>query len=175
MAEPMSIVTRDGTEPNRAGRTGVSEAMRRLLAGGVEFCDVDADVRADDIRAWESRLRALARDLADCVEAPVRNRVMETLMSPSVPDECCALTALRMNVAGLSARGLARETGVAAPTVDRVERGGACQVRVAHALASRFGLAVWELFDDAASDMLTVRTVEDLRTALTTPAAPRGR
>src|SRR4051794_38659181 len=95
-------LTRGGGQPNRAGREGVAASMSRLLDDGRVFCSPGADINADELRAWAARLRGLAADLADCVEAPVRNRVMETLCSPAVPDDLSALYALRVNVAGES-------------------------------------------------------------------------
>lgn len=153
-------------EPNRAGREGVAAAMARLLDDGQAFCAPDADVDVEKLRAWSTRLRGLASDLADCVEAPVRNRVIETLHSPSVPDDVPALYALRINVAGESARGLGREIDVAAPTIERVEAGAGCQVRVAKSIADRFALRVSELFDHGEGDSLRCRSVGELREAM---------
>lgn len=44
---PMS---RDGQQPNRAGRVGVSAAMGRLLDDGRRFCDVDSGIDAEQVR-----------------------------------------------------------------------------------------------------------------------------
>lgn len=99
-------LTRDGAEPARAGRAGVSAAMRRLLDEGAVFCDAGHDLDIDLLRAWAARLSSLASDLSDCVEAPARNRGMETLCLPALRDDISALYALRVNVAGESARGL---------------------------------------------------------------------
>jgi DNA-binding XRE family transcriptional regulator len=160
-------LTRNGLQPNRAGREGVAASMSRLLDEGRAYCEPDADIDVDALRAWAMRLGGLASDLADCVEAPVRNRVMETLCSPSVPDDAPALLALRINVAGESARGLSREIDVAAPTIERVENGAGCQVRVAKAIADRFALRVSELFDHRGTgDSLTCRSVGELRDVL---------
>lgn len=161
-------LTRNGTEPNRAGRAGVASALARLLDEGRGFCEPEAEFEAEELRAWASRVRGLAGDLADCIEAPIRNRVMETLNSSSLPDELCALHALRINVAGESARGLGREIGVAAPTIERIEQGAGCQVRVAKTIADRFALRVSELFDHSGGDSLRCRSVAELREAMLT-------
>lgn len=163
MPQPL---TRNGREPNRAGREGVAASMSRLLDDGRTFCTPDAEIDPDELRAWAARLGGLAADLADCVEAPVRNRVMETLSSASVPDDVSALYALRINVVGESARGLGREIDVAAPTIERIEDGAGCQVRVAKSIADRFALRVTELFDHGDGESLRCRTVGELRSAM---------
>ncbi len=162
-------LTRDGQQPNRAGRDAVAAAMARLLDEGRELCAAEADLDAEAIRAWSARLRGLAADLADCAEAPVRNRVMETLYSSSVPDDACALSALRINVAGASTRGLGREIDVSAPTIDRVEDGAGCQARVAKAISDRFALRVSELFHHDDGDSMRCRSVGELRDAMISP------
>lgn len=161
-------LTRDGLEPNRAGRAGVAAAMTRLLDDGRRFCDPEADIEAEQVRSWAERLRELSLDLADCIEAPVRNRVMQVLSLPSLPDDTCALYALRLNVLGMSTRELGLECDVAGGTIDRIEDGAGCQPRVAKSIADRFALSVLELFGHE-NDSLTVRTVGQLREAMLTP------
>jgi hypothetical protein len=55
---------------------------------------------------------------------------------------------------------------VAAPTIERVEDGTGCQVRVAKAIADRFALRVTELFEHGAGDSLRCRSVGELREAM---------
>jgi DNA-binding XRE family transcriptional regulator len=109
---------------------------------------------------------ALASDLADCVEAPVRNRVFELLEHPALPDDAVALEMLRVNIAGASPAQLGEEVDVAGRTVARIEDGCGCHPRVANKLADRFALAVSELFGSGPGDKLQARTVAELRAAM---------
>jgi DNA-binding XRE family transcriptional regulator len=166
----MQALSKRGTEPNRAGRSGVAAAMGRLLQDGERFTDPEADIDVEDLRGWAGRLGELARDLADCVEAPLRNRVLEMLASTSVPDDLSALTALRINIAGASYGQLGEEAGVSGRTVERIEEGNGCQVGVAFKLTKRFALRTTELFTlESWGDALLCRTVGELRTAMMDP------
>lgn len=156
-------VTRLGTTPNRAGRAAVAALFAKLLSDGEAFTDPEAEVTARDVRDWAARLRNLSLDLADTIEAPARNRVLEILENPSVPDEANALDMLLLNVAGESPRGYAQEIAVNGRTVERLVEGEGCQARVALAVAEPFALAVTELFR---TESLTVRTVGELREIL---------
>jgi hypothetical protein len=142
--------------------------MGRLLDDGRRFCDPDFGIDAEQVRSSAQRLRELALDLADCVEAPVRNQVMEVLSMPSLPDDTSALYALRLNVFGMSIRELGLECDIAGGTIDRIEDGAGCHPRVAKSLADRFALSVLELFQHE-SDNLIARTVGELREAMVTP------
>lgn len=168
MSANPNALTRDGLQPNRAGRDGVAAAMGRLLDEGRRFSDPRADIEVEQLRSWAERLRELSLDLADCIEAPVRNRVMQVLSMSSLPDETCSLYALRLNALGMSTRELGLECDVAGGTIDRIEAGAGCQPRVAKSIADRFALSVLELFNHD-SDNLTVRTVGELREAMVTP------
>lgn len=174
MPHPTAL-TRDGTEPNRAGRPGVSKAMRRLLDEGAQFVDDTAELSPADLRGWSNRLSHLALELADCVEAPARNRVMEVLSSPGLPDDENALLGLRISVAGASTAQLGEETGVSGRTIERIEAGNGCQVNVAYRIAGRFALSTSELFGRGSGDSLTCRTVAGLREAMTTRSSTRLR
>ena len=147
-----------------------------MLDDGQRFADPESKIEAEQVRSWARRLRELALDLADTLEAPMRNRVMEALSASSLPDDTCALYALRLNALGMSSRELGLECDIAGGTIDRLEEGAGCQARVAKSIADRFALAVTELFDHE-DDSLTVRTVAELRDAMLTPPEfplPRG-
>jgi hypothetical protein len=145
--------------------------MSRLLDDGHVFCDPASAIDAEQLRSWASRLGALARDLADCLELPTGNRVMETLYSSSgVPDHANALYVLRLNVAGQSPGDFAAAAGVSWGTITSAEQGTSCRVKSAAAIADQFALGVLELFDHE-DDTLTVRTVGALRDALTSRTA----
>ncbi len=162
-------LTRDGAEPNPAGRAGVSAAMRRLLDEGVRFTDVDADLDPEKLRSWTARLRELSSNLADCVEAPARNRVMELLSTSWTEDDANAVRVLRSNLNGASPAQFGEVVGVSGRTIERIESGKACQVRIAHRIATHYALRVSELFD---SDHCA-RTVGELRDAMLTPSSTR--
>jgi DNA-binding XRE family transcriptional regulator len=149
--------------------------MQRVLDEGAQFVDVDADIDPQDLRGWSTRLSKLALELADCVEAPARNRVMEVLSSPGLPDDANALAGIRISVAGASASQLGDETGVSGRTIERIEAGNGCQVGVAYRVAGRFALSTSELFEHGRGDSLTCRTVAGLREAMTTPSSTRLR
>ncbi len=170
-----TTITRSGTEPNRSGREAVAGAMRRLLEDGERFTASDSNLSPDELRSWAARLRELALDLADCVEAPARNRVMELLESVSLPDNMNAVWALRENVAGASPGQLASEVDVAGRTIERIEDGEGCQPRVAKSVADRFALSVSELFGHGTrGDALRARTVGELRAMMQTPQDELG-
>lgn len=160
-------VTRDGKAPNSAGRAGVAAALERVLDEGRAFADLERPLEAAAIRSWVTRVTSLGRDLADCVEAPMRNRVMEILESSSVPDDFGALEILRINVAGASCGQFGKELGISGRTVERVESGHGCHVRVAWTIANHFALDTTEMFThDDAGDSLRCRTVGELRHVL---------
>jgi DNA-binding XRE family transcriptional regulator len=167
----LTPLTRDGTEPRRGGREAVAAAMSRLLGEGQRYALPDADVEPEELRSWATRLQELARDLADCVEAPARNRVMEVLACTSVPDDTNALLALRINVAGASYEQLGQEVGVSGRTIERVEDGEGCRVGVAKKLADRFALRTTEFFDTGRTtgESIRCRTVGELREVMVTP------
>ena len=169
MDQPTPL-TRDGVEPNRAGRLGVSAAMRRLLDDGQRFTDVEIELDPEELRSWTMRLSQLSADLADCVEAPVRNRIMELLSASWVPDDENALRVLRFNIVGASAAQLGEAVGVSGRTIERIESGKSCQMRVAWRLAQFFTLRNSELFGGRHSDdRRRCRTVADLRDEMLTP------
>jgi hypothetical protein len=135
VAHPTPL-TRTGTEPNRGGREAVAAAMGRLLDDGQQFAAPDAELDPEELRSWARRLHELARDLADCVEAPARNRVMEVLASTRVSDETNALLALLIDVAGASYEQLGIEVGLSGRTIERIEDGDGCRVKAAKKLAT---------------------------------------
>lgn len=155
--------TRTGGVPNRGGRANVAAAFGRLLKQGERFEDPEAPVSALEIREWAARVRGVADELADTIEAPVRNRVLEALESSAAPDEANALEFILINALGESSRQFGAAAGVSGPTVDRVVSGSSCQVGVAKKIADRLGLATTELFEPRT---LRVRTVADLRAVL---------
>lgn len=63
--------------------------MSRLLEDSRWLCDSVANIDAEQVRSWAARLRELALDLADCVEAPVRNRIMDLLSMPRLSGDTC--------------------------------------------------------------------------------------
>lgn len=178
VVQPARALTRDGHPVNAAGRDGVAAAMRRLLHDGAAFVDPTAKIAAADLRGWTTRLRQLSMDLADCIEAPARNRVMETLESASIGDDRNALEVLRTNVAGASPNQLGTEAGVSGRTIERIEEGLGCRVEVAWKLANHFALSTPELFHHlegpSGRDTLHARTVGDLREVLATPGDQNG-
>lgn len=169
----LTPLTRDGTEPNPAGRAGVSAAMRRLLEEGVRFTDVDADLDPEKLRSWTARLHELSSNLADCVEASARNRVMELLSTSWTDDDANALRVLRSNLTGASPAQLGEAVGVSGRTIERIESGKACQVGVAHRIATHFALRVTELFYSGREDRRCACTVGELREAMLTPSSTR--
>jgi DNA-binding XRE family transcriptional regulator len=152
--------------------------MRRLLDEGATFADPAADIAAADLRGWAARLRQLSMDLADCVEAPARNRVMEVLESEYISDDWNALRVLRSNVAGASPAQLGAEVGIAGRTVERIEEGLGCRADIAWKLANHFALSTTELFHHlegpGGRDALRVRTVGGLREVLAAAGDPSG-
>jgi hypothetical protein len=165
--EPALALSRHGLQVNRAGRDTASAALARQLDAGQAFTDTTAALDPEQLRAWAKRLTGLVLDLADCVEVPMRNRVMETLESTSVPDDALAVFALRINVAGESPEGLGTRAGISGRTVARIEAGDGCHVGAAKKLADEFGLRTTELFDTS-DDKTVSRTVAGLREAMTT-------
>jgi DNA-binding XRE family transcriptional regulator len=178
VVQATQALTREGHPVNRAGRDGVAAAMRRLLEEGTLFVDPTADVAAADLRGWTARLRQLSMDLADCIEASARNRVMETLESAHIGDDWNALHILRTSVVGASPNQLGAEVGVAGRTIERIEEGLGCRVEVAWKLANHFALGTNELFHHlegpSGRDTLHVRTVGALREVLATPGDQSG-
>jgi hypothetical protein len=57
---------------------------------------------------------------------------------------------------------------VAAPTIECIENGAGCQVRIAKAIADRFALRVSEMFEHDNGDSLRCPTVAELRDAMRT-------
>lgn len=169
MVQPTPL-TRDGSAPNSAGRPGVSAAMRRLLDDGLRFTDTEAELDPEEMRSWRTRLSQLSADLADCVEAPMRNRVMELLSASWVPDDENALCALRLSLAGASPAQLGEVVGISGRTIERIESGKACQVRIAWRLAEHFTLSTTELFGGLHDgEGRRCRTVADLREEMLSP------
>jgi DNA-binding XRE family transcriptional regulator len=163
-------LTKAGDKPNRAGRTGVSTAMRRLLDEGQRFTDPDAQLDPEELRSWTTRLSQLSADLADCVEAPMRNRILELLSAEWIDDDENALRVLRFNIAGASAAQLGGAIGISGRTIERIESGKSCQVRIAWKLAHYFTLRTTELFGGPHSDdRRRCRAVGDLREEMLTP------
>lgn len=147
-------------------RALVSEALVRQLSAGEKFADPDAEIDVDQLLGWGQRIHGLAKDLADCVRAPMRNRVIETLQLPSVPDDANALMLFRLNILGMSDRALAEDLDVSAPTISRLQSpDGGCNVGTAKKVADRFALTVTEMFDHEDEDVrgLQVRTAAGLR------------
>jgi DNA-binding XRE family transcriptional regulator len=168
-------LTKAGAKPNRLGRIGVSAAMERLLEEGRRFVDPASRLDPEALRSWTMRLSRLSADLADCVEAPARNRIMELLSAAWIDEEENALRVLRFNIVGASAAQLGDAVDVSGRTIERIESGRSCQVRTAWRLANYFSLRTTELFGgDAAEDRRRCRTVGDLREAMLTPASDRS-
>ncbi|HEY6779920.1 MAG TPA: hypothetical protein VI111_03150 [Thermoleophilaceae bacterium] len=166
MSHPTAL-TRYGTEPKRADRATIARTLQALLDEGSRFTAVDAELDPEQLRRWARRLRELTLDLADCVEVPARNRVMEAVSSTRSLDGANAVRFLRVEVARASTAELGLAVGVSGRTVERVEAGSGCQLRVAGNISSYFALSVLELFD---CDSLSARTVGELREAMLTPS-----
>lgn len=144
--------------------------MGRLLDEGRRFTDADAQLDPEELRSWTMRLSKLSADLADCVEAPMRNRIMELLSADWIEDSENALRVLRFNIAGASAAQLGEAVGISGRTIERIEGGKPCQVRTAWQLARYFTLRATELFGGLhADDRHRCRTVGDLREEMLTP------
>ena len=88
----------------------IEASLRRHLDAGNEMLDGTDQLEAGQLHAWATRTTSLARDLADCVGDPIRNRVMELLDRPTIPDDANALMVLRIT-AGLSHRALGQKAG----------------------------------------------------------------
>lgn len=144
-------------------QTKIEETLRRHLEAGQAMLDEDSALEAGQLHAWATRTASLARDLADCVGDPVRNRIIELLDKPTIPDDANALMVLRITD-GLSHRALGAKAGPSYPTISRLEEGGGCNVATAKVLADVWHLHVTELFDAfSPGERLTVHTVEELR------------
>jgi helix-turn-helix protein len=166
--EQLRLLAHPAREANCAARPRAAAALHRLLVHGERFCAAGADVNADQLRAWSLRLTALVCELADTIDAPVRNRVQEALLAPQLPPGS-ALRFLRERVSYLSVRDIAAEAGVSARTIERVESGHACRASVARAIAAVYALGTLELFWlGADSDALRCRSPSELRDALET-------
>lgn len=148
----------------------IEASLRRHLDAGNEMLDGTDQLEAGQLHAWATRTTSLARDLADCVGDPIRNRVMELLDRPTIPDDANALMVLRIT-AGLSHRALGQKAGPSYPTISRLEEGGSCNVATAKDLADEWHLEVTELFDAfSPGERLSVHSVEQLREQMTETA-----
>jgi DNA-binding XRE family transcriptional regulator len=143
-------------------------ALASLLRQGQRFTSAAPDPAcATDLRGWLDRTQHVARSLADHLKAPARAAVVALVEHPTLDEDACALSALRVNIAGCSPNQLGDEVGLTGNTIRRLEdREASCNPSTAKKLADRFGLGVLELFTLRDDDDLFLATIGELRTAL---------